>query len=322
VREHRRYSPALAALATAAATFVLTTSGRSIAQTPNDGSDSPIKAPMGALGLADRSIGSVSLPQAEFLIPDPWARENRSLYRFSNAVDRRAIAPGIHAYIRVVPANIRDGLSNAIGNLREPGTTVNDLLQGHFGRAVTATERFAINSTFGLAGLMDIAGKSGIEKHESDFGQTLGRFGVRSGPYIFVPFIGPSSVRDGVGRIVDIFADPVAIAAGGLTTVFGGVRAGVDVVDARAGVDGQLQEVNREFTDPYATIRSVYSQQRATQISIARGQGGSGVNDLPDFGPEPPEAPRQSESTPKRPDTDTVDPSQSRQNQTCLKSEC
>ena len=295
--KHRRRSPTPTALATAAAAFVLTTGGPSIAQTP-----------IGARELAGRPIGPVSSPQAQAPIPDPWARENRNLYRFSNAVDRTAIAPGIHLYIRVVPSKIRTGLSNSASNLREPGTAANDLLQGHFKRAGMATARFAVNSTFGLAGLMDVASKSGIAKHESDFGQTLGRFGAQSGPYIFIPFVGPSSVRDGLGRIVDIFADPLAIATGGLTTVFADVRAGVDVFDARVSVDGQLREANREFTDPYATIRSVYSQQRANQIAVARGEASGRVGDLPDFGPAPPETPPPGQSTPERPDSSFTRP--------------
>ena len=130
----------------------------------------------------------------------------------TRAIDRAAIAPVIHAYVKVVPTPVRTGLDNAISNLAEPRTVANDILQGRFKPAGRATARFVINSTVGIAGLVDVAGKAGIERQEADFGQTLGRYGVKSGPYIFVPLAGPTSLRDGVGRLVDIFADPLGLA--------------------------------------------------------------------------------------------------------------
>jgi phospholipid-binding lipoprotein MlaA len=247
-------------------------------------------------------------------IPDPWSGPNHAFFRVTRSVDKAVIAPAFRAYNRVVPKPVRNGLSNAIQNLDEPRTAANDILQGRFKGAGNATARFAINSTFGLAGLFDLAAKSGMERQESDFGQTLGRYGVKSGPYIFVPFAGPSSLRDGVGRLVDIFADPVGLIAGGLGTTFGDVRAGVAAVDERSGVGDQLQEVDREFTDPYATVRSVYSQQRANQVAIARGHAQTDVDQLPDFGPTPPTpAPDQAQPSPPKPvgaDPDSPIPSQ------------
>jgi phospholipid-binding lipoprotein MlaA len=222
-------------------------------------------------------------------VNDPWVGTNRQSYKFSMVVDGAIFAPPIHAYIRVVPSPIRGALHNAIDNLNEPRTAGNDILQGHLIKAGTATARFVLNSTFGIAGLIDVAGQSGIAWHESDFGETLGRYGVAPGPYIFVPFDGPSSVRDGIGRLIDIFGDPVAIAAGGLNTTFGQVRTGVGIVDARAQIDGQLQALNQDFTDPYATVRSAYAQQRAALINAARGATpANDVQALPDFGAEPP----------------------------------
>lgn len=241
-------------------------------------------------------------------MPDPWVRMNRGFYAVSTAVDRAVIAPVIHVYIRVVPPPIQTGLTNAINNLAEPRTAANDILQGRFKHARTAAERFAINSTVGLAGLIDVAGKSGIERHESDFGETLGKYGVTSGPYIFVPLAGPSSLRDGVGQLVDIFADPIGLGVGGLNTTFGQVRAGVTVTQERADANDQLKSLNSEFTAPYAAIRSAYSQQRAAQIDEARGLAPNAVQALPDFGVEPqapaqnqPEAQPQARSSPQSP---------------------
>ncbi len=242
------------------------------------------------------------------LMPDPWSGPNHAFYRFTRKVDRAAIAPAIRAYTHVVPTPIRTGLDNSIHNLNEPRTAANDILQGQPKRAGTATARFAINSTVGIAGLVDVASRAGIPRHESDFGQTLGRYGVKSGPYIFVPLAGPSSVRDGVGRLVDIFADPLSLIVGGLGTVFGDVRAGVATVTERANVDDQMKQVDSEFTDPYASIRSVYSQQRAAAIATARGQTQEDVNQLPDFGP-PPQSPPAVQAKPTQPNRDNTGPS-------------
>jgi phospholipid-binding lipoprotein MlaA len=253
-----------------------------LAQAPPPSPSAPIPSAVTTLPPAPRDAQ----------IPDPWARTNRGVYKFSMALDRAIFAPVIHVYLHVVPQPVRDALHHAIQNLDEPRTAGNDILQGHFHKAGTATARFAINSTFGLVGLIDVAGRSGIPRHESDFGETLGRYGAGSGPYVFVPFAGPSSVRDGIGRLIDIFGDPVSAVAGSFNTTFGEVRTGVAVVDARASVDDQMQALNRQFTDPYATIRSAYSQQRAALIGAARGETpANAVQDLPDFGPDSGAAP-------------------------------
>jgi phospholipid-binding lipoprotein MlaA len=240
---------------------------------------------------ADRVSAAPIQDGATASIPDPWSGPNHTSYRVTRAIDRAAIAPAIHAYVRVVPGQVRTGLDNAISNLDEPRTVANDVLQGRFKPAGKATARFVINSTVGVAGLVDVATRIGIEKHESDFGQTLGRYGVRSGPYIFVPLAGPTSLRDGAGRLVDIFADPLGLLVGGLGTVFGDVRAGVGAVTERTAADDQLKQVDSTFTDPYTSIRSAYSQQRASQIAIARGHTQEDVSQLPDFGPSPQIAP-------------------------------
>jgi phospholipid-binding lipoprotein MlaA len=232
-------------------------------------------------------------------IRDPWMRLNRRAYGFSMATDRAVIAPVVRAYIKAMPQPVRAGLSNAVANLNEPRTAGNDILQGRFKRAGAATARFAINSVVGIAGLIDVAGNVGIQRHESDFGQTLGRYGISSGPYLFVPFAGPSSVRDSFGRLIDVFADPVMVAAGGIDTTFGQVRTGVAVVDARVAVDDQMRALEHDFTDPYAAIRGAYAQQRANAIDVARGKtAASKIQDLPDFDSEPQASPASSRTDP------------------------
>ena len=223
-------------------------------------------------------------PSAVAAIPDPWMGLNRGSYAFSMGVDGAVIAPVIHGYIRVTPHPIRTAIGHAIDNLDEPRIAANDVLQGHLKHAGSASARFLMNSVFGLAGFIDVANQAGIPRHDSDFGQTLGRYGVGTGPYIFVPFVGPSDLRDGVGRIIDAVGDPVGWTLGGLKTTFGQVRDGVYVFQARVDIDDQLTGVKRDFTDPYAALRSAYSQNRQFKIQQTRGQA---VDALPDFGAEP-----------------------------------
>jgi phospholipid-binding lipoprotein MlaA len=245
------------------------------------------------LGAASPALAQAPASAAAAPVYDPWQGANRGLYRFNHAVDHAVIAPAIHGYMAVTPAELRHGLSRAIENLQEPRIVLNDLLQGHPIRGGTATARFAINSTIGLLGFMDVASHAGLARHDADFGQTLGRYGAGAGPYVFVPVFGASNVRDGLGRIVDALADPLTLAFGGIgSSTFGDVRTGVGVVSARADVDAQLIGLDRDFTDPYATLRSAYTQQRAAQVADARGETpAQSVKDLPDFAPSSAPAP-------------------------------
>ncbi|MGZ3273781.1 MAG: MlaA family lipoprotein [Caulobacteraceae bacterium] len=225
-------------------------------------------------------------------IPDPWEGMNRGFMKFTLAVDGAVIAPPVHAYRRYVPQPVQSAIRNMVYNLYEPRTFANDVLQLRFRKAGEATVRFAANSTVGLAGMIDVAGKTGLPGHDSDFGQTLGRWGVGTGPYLFVPFYGPSDLRDGFGKVADSVGDPVSWSLGDITTTFGQVRAGVNVAQARVDIDDTLEGVRRDTADPYATLRSGYSQNRAFKIDEARGVSqAKQVEQLPDFGGEPPAGP-------------------------------
>ena len=219
-------------------------------------------------------------------IPDPWEPMNRALFSFTMTVDRAVIAPGIHLYRRATPEPVQTGIRNVVYNLYEPRTFANDMLQGRFEKAGETTVRFVANSTAGLGGLIDVAGKTGLPGHDPDFGQTLGRWGFGTGPYIFVPFYGPSDLRDGIGKVTDALGDPVSWTIGDIrTTTFGRVRAGVNVLQARVDLDDQLEGMRRDFTDPYATLRSAYSQNRAFKVQEAKGvTPAAQAKDLPDFG--------------------------------------
>jgi phospholipid-binding lipoprotein MlaA len=221
--------------------------------------------------------------------PDPWEHPNRHLYRFNQGLDRGLIAPVVHVYMRVTPGQLRNGISNALDNLDQPRVVANDLLQGHPAMAGRATGGFVINSTVGLLGLFDVAGRWGIERHTSDFGQTLGRYGVGPGPYIFAPVAGPSDLRDGFGRLVDAVADPASLVLGGVTSTFGATRLGAIVVETRAEVDGALKGLDRDTIDPYAALRSAYLQQRTAVVQGSRGE----EVDLPDIDAPPAGGPSQ-----------------------------
>lgn len=213
---------------------------------------------------------------------DPWQPANRSLFAVGMGLDRVLIGPIAHGYIRVTPQVVRNRVSSVVFNLGEPSTALEDLLQGHTGRAGRTGVRFVVNSTVGLLGLFDVAGRWGVHGHESDFGQTLGRYGALPGPYLYMPVVGPLNLRDGVGRVVDVVTDPIGFVTGPITSTSGAIRTGVTALDVRVSGDPAFRALE-DATDPYVTTRSAYSQHRAAVIDRATGETAS----LPDFDPTP-----------------------------------
>lgn len=243
--------------------------------------------PLAALALSGVGRAApTATPRAEAALRDPWEHRNRRMFAFGMKLDRALIAPLAHGYRRAAPPALLVALGRMIHNLDEPRIAGNDLLQGHPRRAATAGGRFVLNATLGVGGLLDPAGRLGLRRHEADFGQTLGRYGVPPGPYGFMPLLGPGDVRDGVGGLVDTLADPLPWATGGLFTAFGRARRWSATAQARVDADGQLIAIQRDFTDPYAALRSAYSQQRAQKVRDARGEAtDAAVQQLPDFAP-------------------------------------
>lgn len=203
-------------------------------------------------------------------VRDPFERMNRATFKFNNGADRYVMRPVVRGYTFVTPKVVRNRVGAVLGNLGEPFTAVNDVLQVRGRDAGRATSRFLINSTLGGLGLFDVASRLGVEGHESDFGQTLGRYGVGSGPYVVFPFLGPSTVRDGVGGVVEFIADPVSIATAGVSN-FGLIHATTEVIDGRASAEPMIQALQKA-ADPYATVRSAYAQNRASVVRTARGE--------------------------------------------------
>jgi len=168
-----------------------------------------------------------------------------------------------------------------------------------FERAGSTIGRFLLNTVAGIGGLFDPATDAGLARHEADFGQTLGRYGAGTGPYVMLPLVGPSDVRDGVGLIFDALGDPLAWATGGLTATFSQARDGVAIVQGRVDNDDQMTALRLESVDPYATVRSAYSQNRDFQVRESRGEAaGPSVQSLPDFDLPPPAAAAPAPATP------------------------
>lgn len=212
--------------------------------------------------IALLAAGCASAP-GRTLPDDRFESLNRSVYRFNDSVDRAALKPVAKAYKKVTPRWIRAGIGNFVANIEYPGTIVNQFLQGKAKLGFKDTGRFLLNSTLGVAGLFDVATAVGLEANDEDFGQTLAVWGVPSGPYLTLPFFGPSSVRDAPGRVVDFFTDALTYVDIPWEARWG--ERALDVVHTRAElllVDPTLQRAY----DPYAFIRDAWVQQREFEI--------------------------------------------------------
>ncbi len=202
-------------------------------------------------------------------VNDPIEPLNRAVFQLNQAVDFLIIRPVSATYRQVVPDPIQQNVTNVLRNLSEPINLINNLLQGDWKGAEVAAMRFFLNSTIGVAGLVDIAGyEPELAYQAEDFGQTLAVWGVGEGPYLVLPLIGPSNPRDALGIAVDTVADPVRWAATEADVEeFNYVRLGLSVVDARARSLDTLDELERGSLDYYATLRSLYRQFRRSEIS-------------------------------------------------------
>jgi phospholipid-binding lipoprotein MlaA len=252
--------------------------------------------------LALVTSGCATQPQspqpaaAEEDFHDPFEDTNRKIFDFNQAVDHHVLVPVAKAYRAVLPEPVRDSLRDFLINLQAPLIFANDTLQGDFGRAKDTAVRFVVNSTIGIGGLVDVAGRWGVPYHDQDLGVTLGVWGIPEGPYLVVPILGPSDPRDLGGEVAQGFADPwnIIAADNGLVWI-SFVRAAVDGIDQRARYLDTLADIERTSLDYYATIRSLYRQRRAALIRHER----KNLPPNPGFaqgGPTPPAAPENSAS--------------------------
>lgn len=190
---------------------------------------------------------------------DPLEDFNRAAYSFNDLLDRALLEPLAQGYNYITPAPVNKGVTNFFNNLRDIRSAVNNLLQFKIGRAFSDVGRFAVNSTVGILGLMDVASNMNLPRYDEDFGQTLGVWGFGSGPYIVFPFFGPSSGRDGVGLVVDWFTDPIYYIEDDATRL---TLRGLDIVDTRADLLSASRVLEQAALDPYAFVRDAYLQRR------------------------------------------------------------
>ena len=207
---------------------------------------------------------------AEEEFNDPLEDTNRAIFDFNQVVDRNVLVPVAKAYRTVLPDSVRDSLRDFLRNLRAPLIFANDALQGEFERAGQTFARFTLNSTIGLAGFVDVAGRWGeLPYHEDDLGLTFAVWGVPEGPYLVVPILGPSTPRDLSGQVAEGFGDPFnRLVTGNPYTLYWipFVRGGVAGIDQRSRYIETLADIERTSLDYYATIRSLYRQRRAALI--------------------------------------------------------
>ncbi len=194
---------------------------------------------------------------------DPLEPMNRGLFRFSQVVDHLVLQPVAKTYRFVTPRPARTRVRNFFQNLGEPVNFVNAILQGDANQAFTTFWRFVLNSTFGLGGVFDNASQWGLPYRAEDFGQTLGFYGLGSGPFLYIPIIGPSNFRDTTGLVADMFTDPVNYLED--TTVI--VVNVADGIQRRESLLDITRDIENTSLDPYAAYRSAFTQKRRDLIS-------------------------------------------------------
>lgn len=202
---------------------------------------------------------------------DPWQGWNKGTQSFNDDVDDAVLKPLAKGYLKVTPDPVDEGITNFFSNLNDIGVTVNDLLQFKLTQGGMDASRFLINTTVGVAGFFDVAKMIDLPKHNEDFGQTLGFWGVPSGPYLVLPFMGPSSPREAVGSIGDALLNPLtytfafAGAGAAVSAINVGAKA-VDVADTRAGLLTTEKIVDEASVDRYGFIKNSYQQRRESLV--------------------------------------------------------
>lgn len=233
-------------------------------------------------GVCSAVLAGVMLSGCAATTPDndPYETANRRIFDFNIALDKAVARPAAEFYNKAVPEKARLGIHNALGNLNEPVVFSNQLLQGHAKKAGITAARFVMNSTLGIGGLIDTAQMAGLASQDTDFGITLGVWGVNEGPYLMLPLLGPAPPRDLAGTVADNFLDPVTYISFSGSLYYVGGRAVLKIVDVRARNIDTLDTIERNSLDYYATTRSLYLQYRAAKV---RGEDQSGeAPPLPD----------------------------------------
>jgi phospholipid-binding lipoprotein MlaA len=194
---------------------------------------------------------------------DPFEGFNRAMFTFNDALDQAAIKPAAQAYQAVLPSFVQTGVGNFFGNLGDVWTMVNNMLQGKVVDGLSDMMRVALNSTLGFGGLLDIGSEAGMTKHKEDFGQTLGKWGVKSGPYVVLPIFGSSTLRDTVVFPIDFKGDPWVYK---YPVGWRNVGTAVRLVDRRAALLDASNLIEDAALDKYEFTRDAYLQRRESLI--------------------------------------------------------
>jgi phospholipid-binding lipoprotein MlaA len=192
---------------------------------------------------------------------DPFERFNRQTFAFNDRFDRYLVKPAAEGYVAVVPAAFRQCIANAFSNVGEIGTAVNDILQAKPAGAGTDTGRLAINTTLGVFGCFDVASRIGLKRRTEDFGLTLARWGLGTGPYLVLPVLGPSNVRDAIGLVPDSYANPISYVKPVKARYF---LYGAYLIDRRALLLDATDLIDQAALDRYQFTRDAYIQNRTS----------------------------------------------------------
>lgn len=227
-----------------------------------------------AAALAGALAGCATGPNPR----DPYEGFNRAVFRFNDAIDENALKPAATAYKKVLPSFVQTGVGNFFGNLSDVWTSANNLMQGKGEAGMSDFMRVALNSTFGVAGLFDIASEAGMQKHNEDFGQTLGVWGLKQGPYLMLPLLGPSNLRDTLALPADFSADlwsytfPVDQRNIGIAT---------RIVDKRAALLDASDLMEEAALDRYEFVRDSYIQLRESKVRDGESRPRTSEDDEP-----------------------------------------
>ena len=210
-------------------------------------------------------------------INDPFEDLNRDIFIFNEKLDEKLLKPAALTYRKVTPQFARTGVTNFFNNLEEIDTTINQVLQGEIKYAFNDASRFVINSTIGLFGLIDVASKMGLEKHEEDFGQTLGVWGFDSGPYIMIPFLGPSNPRDLLSRPISSFLSGTFAMEDNDVKI---TLVGIDALETRERL---LDAETLIIGDKYIFVKDAYIQSREYEINNGSTEDDEFLDDMEDI---------------------------------------
>ncbi len=238
---------------------------------------------LGTAGCAsNKDPGKIQIA-GDIAAEDPYEELNREIFEFNDSVDQTFIRPVATAYKENVPKNFQDNVTSFLRNLSSPINIANQVLQGDFEGATTDVMRALVNTGFGFFGIADVAQSAGLEYEQEDFGQTMAVWGIDHGPYLVLPLIGPSSLRDHTGNMINSFADPVRIYLFNIDEeewVY--ARMGASIFEARAQLVEILDDLRENSFDYYAAVRSSYYQRREALVEDKNPNKAS-IDDLPDI---------------------------------------